>query len=73
VPLCAERFDLVLPRSLAGDERVARLIDELGSASFRRELGSLGGYETAESGHVFEERTEATRDRRVRGARAVGE
>jgi putative molybdopterin biosynthesis protein len=52
IPLSAERFDLVFSEAMAADERVARLIDELGSGSFRRELESLGGYLTAESGHV---------------------
>ncbi len=53
IPLSAERFDLVFPKALATDVRVERLIDELGSSSFRRELDSLGGYQTAESGHVL--------------------
>lgn len=53
IPLSAERFDLVFPQSLVGDERVERLIDELGSSSFRRELDSIGGYETRESGQVL--------------------
>ena len=52
IPLSAERFDLVFPQSLVGDARVERLIDELGSSSFRRELDSIGGYETGTSGHV---------------------
>lgn len=52
IPLSAERFDLVFPEALAGDARVERLIDELSSSSFRRELDSLGGYETKDSGHV---------------------
>ncbi len=52
VPLSAERFDLVFPQSLVGDPRIERLVDELGSTSFRRELNSIGGYETGESGHV---------------------
>lgn len=54
VPLSAERFDLVFPEALASDERVERLIDELGSSAFRRELGSVGGYETGESGQVVD-------------------
>lgn len=53
IPLSGERFDLVFPEVMAGDERVEHLIDELGSRTFRRELGCLGGYETRESGHVF--------------------
>lgn len=54
IPMSAERFDLVFPESMAGDERIGRLIDELGSGSFRRELGSLGGYQPGESGRVLE-------------------
>jgi transcriptional regulator with XRE-family HTH domain len=50
VPLAAERFDLVIPRSLAKDERVERLVDALGSRAFRRELGQVGGYEAQEAG-----------------------
>jgi putative molybdopterin biosynthesis protein len=52
IPLCAERFDLVFPKTMATDARVERLIDELGSGSFRRELDSVGGYGTQESGQV---------------------
>ncbi len=50
VPLSEERFDLVIPRALKSDARVERLIDELASGSFRRELDAVGGYETRESG-----------------------
>jgi molybdate-binding protein/DNA-binding XRE family transcriptional regulator len=53
IPLSSERFDLVFPQAMATDPRVERLIDELSSPSFRRELDSLGGYETRESGHVI--------------------
>jgi putative molybdopterin biosynthesis protein len=63
IPLSAERFDLVFPESLAGDARVERLIDELGSSSFRRELGSLGGYETRESGQVLDPHPARSRSR----------
>ena len=52
IPLSAERFDLVFPKALATDARVERLIDELGSSGFRRELDSIGGYQTMESGQV---------------------
>jgi molybdate-binding protein len=52
LPLSAERFDLVIPRVLKADVRVERLIDELASGSFRRELDAVGGYETRESGRL---------------------
>jgi molybdate-binding protein len=53
VPLSSERFDLVFPEALASDERLERLVDELGSSAFRRELESLGGYQAQESGQVL--------------------
>lgn len=50
VPWGSERFDLVLPAESASDPRVVRLREALAGASFRRELGALGGYDTSESG-----------------------
>ena len=50
IPLAVERFDLVIPRALATDARVERLVDTLGSTTFRRELDIMGGYMTHESG-----------------------
>ena len=46
VPLAEERFDLVLPTTLATDPRIVRMLDTLASRSFRRELESLGGHFT---------------------------
>ena len=54
VPLVAERFDLVFHQQLAADPRIERVIDELSSPSFRRELDSLGGYDSQQSGQVLE-------------------
>lgn len=42
LPLAEERYDLVLPRSLLGDERMVRMLDLLNSAGFQRELSALG-------------------------------
>jgi putative molybdopterin biosynthesis protein len=50
IPLFEERFDLVVPHAALEDVRVQRLLDTLTSASFRRELGALGGYDAAECG-----------------------
>ncbi|MFT3711609.1 MAG: substrate-binding domain-containing protein [Archangium sp.] len=47
VPLVEERFELVIPRRLVGDERVERMIDVLASRPFRTELDSVGGYFTS--------------------------
>lgn len=54
VPLVAERFDLVFHQPLAADKRIERLIDELSSPTFRRELDALGGYDAQHSGEVLE-------------------
>ncbi len=55
IPLSEERFDLICSRQLLGDARLARLMDAVQSRAFRRELGSLGGYVTAQSGQVVAE------------------
>jgi len=55
VPLSQERFDLVFPKEWGADVRAARIVETLESRAFRRELVSLGGYDTRESGHVVTE------------------
>jgi molybdate-binding protein/DNA-binding XRE family transcriptional regulator len=50
LPLAHERFDLVIRADLVADARIERLLDTLGSRAFRRELDSLGGYESGRSG-----------------------
>jgi len=50
IPLAVERFDLAIPRTLATDARVERLVYMLGGRTFRRELDTVGGYITHESG-----------------------
>jgi putative molybdopterin biosynthesis protein len=54
-PLAEERFDLVLPKALAADPRMLRLLDTLEGRAFRRELASLGGYDATASGRVVAE------------------
>ena len=54
-PLAQERFDLVLPKSLAADPRVLRLLETLEGRAFRRELASLGGYDADAAGRVVAE------------------
>jgi len=49
IPLQAERYDLVLEREALDDPRVARLLDSMTSAPFRRELDALG-YDTTLTG-----------------------
>jgi len=52
VPLSEERFDLVFPKEWSADARAGRIVETLEGRAFRRELGSLGGYDTRRSGHL---------------------
>lgn len=49
VPLQEERYDLAIHRDGLADPRIARLLDMLSTAAFRRELDSLG-YDVRASG-----------------------
>jgi putative molybdopterin biosynthesis protein len=53
IPLTEERFDLVLPKDLVGDGRVARLLETLASRVFRREMESLGGHVLRDTGKLI--------------------
>jgi molybdate-binding protein/DNA-binding XRE family transcriptional regulator len=53
IPLTEERFDLVLPKQLAEDGRVARLLETLSSRMFRREMESLGGHVVRDAGKLI--------------------
>jgi putative molybdopterin biosynthesis protein len=48
IPLFEERYDLVLPRE--NEKALTPLLDYLQTASFRAELNSLTGYNSAHSG-----------------------
>ncbi len=52
VPLTEERSDLVVGAELRDDPRIGRLVDALRGAALRRELASLKGYQTDDSGQV---------------------
>ena len=50
VPLQEVAFDLLVPRDLLDNPRVARLLDLVQNRTFRRQLDSLPGYETNSTG-----------------------
>jgi len=52
VPLVEERFDLVVPASVAEAAPVSRFLDALDDPSFRAEMAHVPGYDTSLSGHV---------------------
>jgi molybdate-binding protein/DNA-binding XRE family transcriptional regulator len=55
IPLSEERFDLVFPKEWSADARAGWIVETLEGRAFRRELASLGGYDTRQSGHVVTE------------------
>lgn len=52
IPLCEERFDLIVPRSRQQTKGVARLIDLVDRGPFRAEAARLPGYDLAPAGHA---------------------
>lgn len=50
IPLASERYDLAIRRQHLGLPRIQMLLDTLSRPSFRRELESLGGYDTKAAG-----------------------
>jgi molybdate-binding protein len=53
IPLAEERFDLIVAKEHAGDARIIRLLDLLSARSFRREIETLGGHVTRDSGRLM--------------------
>lgn len=52
VPLCDERFDLVVPTSRLDTPKVARFLDLLDRRAFRAEARGLQGYDLSQAGDV---------------------
>ncbi len=52
IPLVSERFDLAFAEEGMKEPQMKRLIDTVNSRSFRRELESMGGYETRQTGEL---------------------
>ena len=53
LPLLTERYDLVVPREHFDNELLQPLINLLQDSEFRREVESLGGYETGDMGKIM--------------------
>lgn len=52
-PIRQEGFDLCFPTSAEGDPRIDALVRVVRSASYRRLLGELPGYDTTQAGEVY--------------------
>ena len=50
IPLCAERFDVVVPRARLEASPVARFVDLIDQPSFRTEASCLPGYDLSRAG-----------------------
>lgn len=53
IPLAEERFDVIVAKDLAHDERIVRLLDTLTGRGFRREIESMGGHIVRETGRLI--------------------
>jgi molybdate-binding protein/DNA-binding XRE family transcriptional regulator len=53
IPVAEERFDLIVPRELAQDPRIVRLLDITSTRVFRTDVGGLGGLVTRQSGSLI--------------------
>ena len=56
LPILTERYDLVVPREHFDSELLQPLINLLQDSEFRREVESLGGYDTGDMGKIMWER-----------------
>lgn len=54
IPLSTERYDLVIPNAFLNWRPVERMLDALASASVRRELAALAGYDTSATGRAVD-------------------
>ena len=55
VPLLKERYDLVIPREVYESDLLAPLLAIIRGPDFRRQVESLGGYDTSQMGEVVAE------------------
>lgn len=52
VPVVEESFELIVPQRRLANPAVARLLDVLGSRSFRDEAAAVPGYDVSRAGHA---------------------
>lgn len=53
LPVQQEAYDVCFPASLVDDRRIKAFLGVIRSCAYRRLLGALPGYDTAETGHVW--------------------
>jgi putative molybdopterin biosynthesis protein len=50
IPIAVEEYDLVIPEEYVSDEKIVRMLEVLGSSSFKARVSALGGYGVQRSG-----------------------
>ena len=50
IPLATEQYDFIVPQKYLEDEKIIKLLEIIGSQSFRTRVASLGGYGVERSG-----------------------
>ncbi|MHB8203547.1 MAG: molybdopterin biosynthesis protein [Desulfomonilaceae bacterium] len=50
IPLATEQYDFIVPQKYLEDEKIIKLLEIIGSQSFRTRIASLGGYGVERSG-----------------------
>ncbi len=53
IPVCEERYDLLIPLDCLENQVVKRVLDCIKSGDFRKDIEALGGYSTRDAGKVF--------------------
>ena len=50
IPVCKERYDLVLPSIYFEDEKIERVIETIRSDEFKTIVSQMGGYDVSRTG-----------------------
>ena len=53
IPVVTEQYDLVIPQAYFESSSVQVLLEAIGSAEFRKQVESLGGYSTQRTGELL--------------------
>ncbi len=53
IPVCRERYDLIIPKELFGTSKIMRVMEILKAPSFKKKIEALGGYETHLTGETM--------------------
>ncbi len=55
IPIVTEEYDLVIPTRFFEDDKIACLLETIGSSTFQNKVRALGGYDTTKTGTLVAE------------------